>query len=77
MDLYNLIGRRRRHDVIDAVPLLAAKTACKCFPASVLALIWRFFINILIEMNVNISNELNFSDVYRSVNYIGSVAKFT
>ena len=28
-------------------------------------------------MNVNISNELNFSDVYRSVNYIGSLAKFT
>ena len=27
-------------------------------------------------MNVNISNELNFSDVYRSVNYIGSLAKF-
>ena len=26
-------------------------------------------------MNVNISNELNFSDVYRSVNYIGSLAK--
>ena len=25
-------------------------------------------------MNVNISNELNFSDVYRSVNYIGSLA---
>ena len=26
-------------------------------------------------MNVNISNGLNFSDVYRSVNYIGSTAK--
>ena len=34
-------------------------------------------VNVLIEMNVNISNELNFSDVYRSVNYIGSLAKFT
>ena len=32
---------------------------------------------ILIETNVNISNELNFSDVYRSVNYTGSLAKFT
>ena len=31
----------------------------------------------LIEMNVNISNELNFSDVYRSVNYMGLLAKFT
>ena len=37
----------------------------------------RFFVKILIEMNVNMSSELNFSDVYRSVNYIGSVAKFT
>ena len=25
MAFYNLIGRRRRHDVIDAVPLLAEK----------------------------------------------------
>ena len=31
----------------------------------------RFFV--LTEMNVNISNELNFSDVYRSVNYIGFI----
>ena len=31
----------------------------------------------LIEMNVNISNELNFSVVYRSVNYMGLLAKFT
>ena len=30
-----------------------------------------------LKMNVNISNELNFSDVYRSVNYNGSLAKFT
>ena len=28
-------------------------------------------------MNINISNELNFSDVHRSVNYIGSLAQFT
>ena len=37
----------------------------------------RFFINVVTEMNVNINNELNFSDVYRSVNYTGSLAKFT
>ena len=37
----------------------------------------RYFVNVLIEMNVNINNELNFSDVYRSVNYTGSLAKFT
>ena len=43
----------------------------KCFPASSLALISDFFFNVLIEINVNISNELNFSDVYQSVNYTG------
>ena len=37
----------------------------------------RVFVEVLINMNVNISNELNFSDVYQSVNYTGSVAKFT
>ena len=35
------------------------------------------FVWILIETNVYISNELIFSYVYRSVNYIGSLAKFT
>ena len=30
-----------------------------------------FIVKVLIETNVNISNELNSSDVYRSVNYIG------
>ena len=30
-----------------------------------------------VSVMVNVSNELNFSDVYRSVNYIGSLAKFT
>ena len=31
------------------------------------------FVRILIETNVNISNKLHFSDVYQSVNYIGSL----
>ena len=31
----------------------------------------------LIENNLNISNELNFSNVNRSVYFIGSLAKFT
>ena len=43
---------------------LAEKTTCKCFTVSILALM-RF-----IETNVNISNELNISNVHRSVNYI-------
>ena len=36
----------------------------------------RFFVKVLIETNVNISNELNFSDIYRNVNYSGLLAKF-
>ena len=36
----------------------------------------RFLIRALLEKNANISNKLNFSDVYRSVNYTGSLAKF-
>ena len=28
----------------------------------------------MIEKNINIGNELNFSEVYQSVNYIGSLA---
>ena len=31
MALYNLIERRRRHDVIDAVPLLAEKLKVNIF----------------------------------------------
>ena len=37
----------------------------------------RFFIKVLIEKYVNISNELNFSDLYPNVSYTGSLAKFT
>ena len=37
----------------------------------------RVFVKALIEINVNMSNELNFSDVFQSVNYIGLLAKFT
>ena len=37
----------------------------------------RYFVKVLIDVDVNISNELNLSDVYRSENYIGSLAKFT
>ena len=31
MGLYNLIRRRRRHDIIDAVPLLAEKLGVNVF----------------------------------------------
>ena len=49
---------------------------CKCFTASILAL-FKISVKVLIETNVNISDELDFSDVYRSVNYFGSLAKLT
>ena len=50
------------------------KTACIWFTASICANI-RAFVKDLIETNVNISNELIFSVVYRSVNYIWLLAK--
>ena len=74
MAVYNQIGSRRRHDGSDAVPLLTDKLHVNVANFSAYV---RFFVKVLIEMNENISNELNFSDVYRSVNYIGLLAKFT
>ena len=70
MTLYNLIGRRRYSTV-------STKTACQYLTASILALILDFVDKILMEINVNISNELNFSDFYRNGNYIGLLTKFT
>ena len=45
---------------------------CFCFFAYV-----NCFVKVLVETNLNISNEFKFSDVYRSVKYTGSLAKFT
>ena len=41
MAVYNLIGCRRCYNVIDAIQLLAERknSACRCFTASVLALL--------------------------------------
>ena len=68
MALYNLIGRWR---VMGALKLRAMFCSFN-FSAYI-----RFFVTVWIEKNVNVSNELNFSDVYRNVNYIESLAKFT
>ena len=57
MTLYNLIGRRRCSAV-------SKKIVCKCFTASILALIEEFPVEILIEMNVNISYELIFFVIF-------------
>ena len=70
MALYNPIGRRRCSAV-------SRKTAFKCFHCFNFSANIRFFVKALIETNVSFSNELNFSDVNRSVNYIWSPAKFT
>ena len=73
MVLYNMIGCRRRHDVSDTVPLLVLKL----FSGFIFSSYDRFFNKFWVEMNVNISNELIFSDVYRTINYIVPLAKFT
>ena len=44
----NLIGRRRRHGVFDAIPLLAEKLRVNVVNFSAYI---RFFVNVLIEMN--------------------------
>ena len=46
-----------------------------CFNLSVY--IRYFFVKVLLLTNENISDELIFSDVYRSVNCTGFLAKFT
>ena len=53
------------------------KTACKCFFWFNFSSYVRFFVDFWVEMNIDISNELNFSAVYRRISYIGSLAKFT
>ena len=77
MVLCNMNGRRRHHDIIYAVPKLAGplrlNISLRQFNHSCKIFCQRF----LVETNVNISNELNFSDVHRSVNYIGSLVQFT
>ena len=77
MVLCNLIGRRRYHDVIKAVSKLAEQLRVNVLLLQFKRLCVSFFVSILIEMNVNISNEPIFSDVYRIVNCIESLAKFT
>ena len=52
---------------------ISAKIEAGCFDFSAYI---RFFVKILIETKVNISNELIFSDGYRRIKYIGLVAKF-
>ena len=68
MALYNLIGCR---DCSAVNRKLCVNIFCVNFSSYK-----NFFVKVLIEMNVNISNGLQFCDVYRSVNYIGLLANF-
>ena len=70
MAFYNLIGRR------GAVPQLEENLRVNVLLLKFYAYL-RSFAKVLIETNLNISNEFNFPDSHRSVNYIGSLAKFT
>ena len=76
MALCSSIKRRRYHDIIDAVPKLTEKLRVNSLLLQFKGL-YKIFVKVLIETNVNISNELNFSDISRSVNYIGSIANTT
>ena len=78
MALCSSIKRRRYHDTIDVVPKLTEKLRVNSLLLQFKGLyMYKIFVKVLIETNVNISNELNFSDIYRSVNYIGSLANTT
>ena len=63
MALINVIGRCKRHDAIHAVPLFEhtfcvdSLFACKFDHLDI-------FFQLAIEMNVNISNKIIFSDVH-------------
>ena len=73
---YSLNGRPRHHDFFDAVSLLA-ETVNVIFLLLQFKAYIKLFIKVFTKTYVNISNELNFSDIYQSVNYIGSLRKFT
>ena len=77
MAFANVIGRCKRHDAIDAILLfehtlwINSLFACKCDCLD------NFFNKQYREMNVNISNEFDFSDVHGAMNHCGSLAKLT
>ena len=68
MTFCNLIGRQRFHDLIDAAPKLAEKLCVNGLQPQFKRLLKGFHQGF--ETNVDISNILNCSSVYRSVIYI-------
>ena len=63
--------------LLSAVTLSVENRCTNVFPPRIKYFITFFFRLIKTQKNVNMRNELNFSDIYRSINYIGSLPKFT
>ena len=76
VDLCNLIRCRRYHYLTDAFPKSAEKLRVNGLLLQIKRS-YKILVKVLIETKVYISNPLNFSDVYLSVNYTWSLAKFT
>ena len=72
----NVIGRCKRHGVIDAMPpfehtmCVNSLFACICDRLDNFSTSQR-------EMNANIGNEFNFSEVHGAMNHFGSLVKLT
>ena len=66
----------KRHDVVDAVPLFQHTPCVKSLFAYKFDRLNNFSTSDR-EMNVNISNEFNFSNVHGAMNHSGSLAKLT
>ena len=64
MVLTNVIGRCKRHDVVDAVLLFQHTLCVNSLFAFKCDRLDNFSTSDKREMNVNISNEFNFSDVH-------------
>ena len=71
------LGKRTRGTTVFLFPTIENAGGIQCFGCAYVYAYIGFLVKVLIETNVNISNELHFSDVYRRVNYIGLLAKFT
>ena len=70
-------GRYKRHGAIDVV-LLFEHTLCVNFLFALVNVIALIIFQYAVErMNVNLSNEFNFSDVHRAMNHSESLAKLT
>ena len=77
MTLTNVIGRCKRHDVVNTVPLFQHTLCVNALFAYKFDGLDNFSTSDSEKKNVNISNEFNFSDVHGAMNHSGSLAKLT